>query len=70
MTREEFDAFIASLSYHKRQRFLRKGQWMFNLLWTCFPDIADKIRTTEFDPFFDDSRIPAFLKHLEENYVE
>lgn len=38
----------------------REGQKAFNLLYKYYPLIADKIRATEFDPFYDNSKLPAF----------
>ena len=38
----------------------RKGQKAFNDLYAEHPDIANLIRTTEDDPFFDDEKLPAF----------
>lgn len=42
----------------------RLGQRMFNGLHAAFPEIAEAIRGTEYDPFQLDERIPAFLKRV------
>ena len=41
---------------------LRKGQIAFNELYKTDPEIADKIRGTLSDPFYNDSRLPLFEK--------
>lgn len=38
----------------------RRGQRAFNELYEQDREIADAIRATEFDPFYDDSRLDAF----------
>lgn len=43
----------------------RYGQWAFNYLVTARPDIAERIRGTEFDPFYDDARIERFWSEVE-----
>ena len=45
---------------------LRKGQAYFNYLYQLHPDVADEIRGTEFDPFYNDSRIEKFLNKISE----
>lgn len=39
---------------------LRSGQWAFNVLYQIRPDLADAVRTTVRDPFYQDSKLPAF----------
>lgn len=43
----------------------RAGQALFNALAATAPDLADKIRGTEFDPFYDDAVIDKFWERLE-----
>lgn len=43
---------------------LRIGQRAFNALAAVEPDIADSIRATDADPFYDDGRIEAFVRAL------
>lgn len=43
---------------------LRVGQTMFNLLQEMNPELADAIRGTPFDPFYDDGKIALFLTHF------
>jgi hypothetical protein len=45
---------------------LRKGQEAFNKLWEENPAVASAITGTEFDPFYDDSKLEAFYKKVEE----
>jgi hypothetical protein len=42
----------------------RAGQTYFNTLYDMDPECADMIRGTRFDPFYDDSRIPAFMEEV------
>lgn len=47
-------------------RPLRAGQEAFNQLASSDPEIAEEIRGTPFDPFYDDSRMPAFCERVAE----
>ena len=49
---------------------LREGQRAFNLLSLYRPRIAERIRNTELDPFFDDSILPAFFAVVEGSWEE
>lgn len=44
----------------------RPGQWLFNSLFTTRPDVAEMIRNTVCDPFYEDARIYDALKKIEE----
>ena len=44
----------------------RKGQAYFNYLYQLHPDVADEIRGTEYDLFYNDSRIEKFLNKISE----
>lgn len=46
----------------------RRGQWAFNLLFEVRPDLANKVRSTDLDPFYNDGLIPVFLQWVEENW--
>ncbi len=48
--------------------FIRKGQAHFNLLYNLNPELAQEVTDTEVDPFYDDTRLPAFYKWVEENW--
>lgn len=39
---------------------IRVGQKAFNDFAEKYPDLAEKIRGTEFDPFYDDSKLESF----------
>lgn len=43
---------------------LRLGQHMFHLLYELHPKIADNIRGTNNDPFYNNNNIENFLKKL------
>jgi hypothetical protein len=45
---------------------LREGQIAFNRLYVLNPELAEQVRGTEADPFYDDSRLPAFHERVEE----
>lgn len=38
----------------------REGQRAFNALYAIRPDLAEQVRGTDLDPFYDDSRLPDF----------
>lgn len=44
---------------------LRWGQTLFNTLVDVRPDIAERIRGTSLDPFYDDWLVGAFLLEVE-----
>ena len=46
--------------------FWRKGQAYFNYLYQLHPDVANEIRETEYDPFYNDSQIEKFLNKISE----
>lgn len=39
----------------------RSGQAYFNVLSDMRPDLAERFTGKEFDPYYDDTKIPAFL---------
>jgi hypothetical protein len=43
----------------------RSGQCHFNALMDSHPNLAEMIRGTDLDPFFQDKRLPDFLKWVE-----
>ena len=45
---------------------LRSGQVAFNELFRTDPEIANLIRGTEFDPFYDDEKLEAFYEKVKE----
>jgi hypothetical protein len=50
----------------RRYPAYRKGQAFFNACYELYPDIADKFRATDKDPFYNDGNIDAFLEAVEE----
>lgn len=44
----------------------RKGQTWFNSLSVLYPSVAESIRGTENDPFYNDEKIDAFFKEITE----
>lgn len=42
----------------------RRGQCAFNALNRLRPELADKVRTTNADPFYRDDRVDAFWDWL------
>jgi hypothetical protein len=45
---------------------IRAGQKAFNDLYANDPALADAIRGTEADPFYDDSRLTIFWDRVDE----
>ena len=53
----------------KGSRQQRRGQWYMNQLYGVRPDLARQLRgDMEHDPFYDDKKIPCFVKWLYENW--
>jgi len=50
-------------TFYKRMG-LRYGQWLFNELYEHNEKLGDEIRGTSSDPFYNDSRIPAFWQTI------
>ena len=48
----------------------RAGQFMFNMLNLLRPDLANRIRGTGEDPFYEDVRIPLMLAWLAEHWTD
>lgn len=47
----------------------RKGQAYFNSLYDFDPKLADEIRGTELDPFYNDQIITKFLEYILERWL-
>lgn len=43
---------------------IREGQAVFNAAYQLYPDHADMLRGTIYDPFYDDDRIDRFISML------
>lgn len=46
----------------------RLGQFMFNMLSLLRTDLADQIRCTDQDPYYDNDKIPAMLAWIAEHW--
>ena len=64
----EFMAYVA-LCVDKRHPALRCGQNAFNVLSILYPEIANQIRDTRFDPFYNDDRLHVFFTKLIQYFV-
>ena len=51
-----------------RRPGLRWGQVMFNTLYEVRPDLAEQVRGTDIDPFYDDARGLAFMAFVVGNW--
>ena len=49
---------------HHDNRHIRRGQMLFNMLHDKYPKIANSLRGTLLDTFYQDSRITDCLRHL------
>lgn len=63
MTPEQYEALISEI-YGPRPSFIRLGQHAFNTLYKHDPDLANKIRGTVSDPFYNDSRLSNFMGEI------
>lgn len=61
LTREQLALYSLEVMYQTALHpEYRKGQTMFNVLAAKHPEIADKIRGTQTDPFHTDTKVAAF----------
>lgn len=62
-----FDELVVYMGHYRaRHPSQRAGQAYFNALHEKLPDIANEIRSTEDDPFYDDRLIKGFLTRVGE----
>jgi hypothetical protein len=68
--KENYEQFAGrvTLSFITRPGSWRKGQFLFNELCSVRPDLAERIRASDLDPFFQDWRIEACMEFLRENW--
>jgi len=65
MTREQLvTAKNHAIQEQKRYPYMRIGQLFYNKLFAGYPDEAEKIRGTEFDPFYIDENIDKCIDKL------
>lgn len=65
LTKQQLDNLIKKVENSERL-YVRKGQMYFNELYNMNPQLADSIRSSSCDPFYDDSRIEKFLNKISE----
>jgi hypothetical protein len=63
LTIDELYVLVGSYTANKSSH-IRKGQQYFNSLYEINPVLADKVRTTEADPFYNDNKLEAFFKAI------
>ena len=67
MTKDELKELCQTATvYIAHNSNLRMGQALFNTLRELHPEIADDVRdsSNNCDPFYDDSKIPAFFNFI------
>ena len=64
LTPEQFAEFGMRVQSMLKATKWRCGQAMFNVLADLHPALASDIRSTELDPFYQNERIGAFMKHI------
>ena len=65
LTKQQIDSLKEKVENSERL-YVRKGQMYFNELYNMNSQLADSIRSSEYDPFYDDSRINKFLNKISE----
>lgn len=66
MTPEEYARFIELYEFFRSQQKHRTGQAVFNAAHAVVPKKVNALWGTSVDPFYDDSRVVAFLEALGE----
>lgn len=65
----DFDNFVAfAAEYTHEYKDQRAGQAFFNALYEKRPDLANKIHTTELDPFYNDAPLAAAWEFVMDNW--
>jgi hypothetical protein len=64
LTKDQFTEFGTRVQAMLRATRWRCGQAMFNVLTDMNLSLAEEVRGTELDPFYDNERIGAFMKHI------
>ena len=49
---------------HKKHKDWRMGQTCFNVLYELYPNIANKLRGSSANPFYNNHKIGAFWQYL------
>lgn len=58
-------AYRLAQQYANQYKNWRWGQCIFNAYYVVFPEITNTIRGTDDDCFYNDKKVPDFLKHFE-----
>jgi hypothetical protein len=56
--------WLLVMAYRKKNPGMREGQILFNVFSKLYPDMANFVCGKEFDPFYDDDRIPLFVEFI------
>ena len=64
-----FDQFVELFNSRVQPSWSRMGQHAFNTLHEVAPELANKVRATDVDPFYRDDRINKFWQFVAENWV-
>ena len=59
--------FMSRVERYRENTDQRLGQAMFNMVYDQDEILANKVRTTNADPFYDNDRIPMFLEVLHDD---
>lgn len=59
---------VAYRVMHEKPAHWRKGQAVFNAVEFYFPTIAEMLRGSDFDCFYDDSKIEGFIAECERRF--
>jgi hypothetical protein len=68
---ETFSHFLTEVAYvyHASLEF-RFGQTCFNVLYKLNPDLATSLTGTDVDPYYDDDKVPEFLKRVRDEWAD
>lgn len=74
-TLDQFDTLCRVLRYaaegnSKTIKGQRPGQYVFNTMAEVFPEVAEPLRGSLLDPFYQDFKITAFLDACEDKALE
>lgn len=58
----EYKAYVAE--EQARHPEWRSGQTHFNVLYAYMPELADWVRGTFIDPFYDNAKLPVFMDNI------
>ena len=56
----------SNLLWKSKPEYLRKGQMLFNLLHQQYPKLADMVKGTENDPFYNDNLLSNFFNFIQQ----